>query len=116
MRKEDIKTEGDIISYLKDRSEFEKAVYISTFRIPGGKVSTYGRIASMSGRPGACRAVANALHINPLYPIVPCWRVVRSDGSFGGEEGAAASRRQHVEEEGVPTKGGKVVMSKEVVF
>ncbi|MGQ9588610.1 MAG: MGMT family protein [Thermoplasmata archaeon] len=116
MRKEDIRTERDIISYLKDRSEFERAVYVSTFRIPRGKVSTYGRIASMSGRPGACRAVANALHNNPLYPIVPCWRVVRSDGSFGGKKKVAASRRKHVENEGVPTKGGRVIMTKDIVF
>ena len=116
MRKEEVKNEGDIIQFLEKWSEFEKAVYLATFRIPEGKVSTYGRIASKIGNPRASRAVANTLHNNPLYPIVPCWRVVKSDGGFGGEKKAAAGRRSRVEEEGVAMREGKVVMSKDVLF
>lgn len=116
IRKEDVKTEADILSYLEDYSDFEKAVYIATFRIPYGKVSTYGAVAKSIGRPRSCRAVANTLHNNPLYPVVPCWRVVQSDGGFGGEKTAAASRRNRVEQEGVPTKDGKVVMNDELVI
>jgi len=116
MKKEDVKTEADIIHYLSDWSDFEKAVYIATFRIPEGKVSTYGGIAKMIGRPKASRAVANALHNNPLYPIVPCWRVVKSDGGFGGEKGAASGRRERVRQDGVPIKDGKVVLRDELIF
>ena len=116
VRKEDIKTVEDIVRYLSDYSDFETAVYVATFKIPKGKVCTYHGIARMIGKPKATRAVANALHNNPLYPIVPCWRVVKSDGGFGGERSAADGRRKHVEEEGVPTRNRKVVMSKEVLF
>ena len=116
IRKEEVRTEADIRSYLADWSDFEKAVYLATFRIPKGKVSTYQGVARMIGRPKACRAVANALHNNPLFPIVPCWRVVKSDGGFGGEEGAAAGRRELVRKDGVPIKDGKVVMSKDLIF
>ena len=116
MRKADVKTEEDVVRYLSDWSEFERAVYVATFRIPEGKVSTYQRIAKKIGRPKATRAVANALHDNPLYPTVPCWRVVRSDGSFGGEGKAAAGRRERVESEGVPTRDGKVVISGDVLY
>jgi methylated-DNA-[protein]-cysteine S-methyltransferase len=116
VRKEDIKTAEDVIRYLSDYSDFERAVYAATFKIPKGKVCTYQGIARLIGKPKATRAVANALHNNPLYPIVPCWRVVKSDGGFGGERGAADGRRKHVEEEGVPTRNNKVVMSKEVLF
>ena len=116
VRKEDIKTVEDIVRYLSDYSDFETAVYVATFKIPKGKVCTYHGIARMIGKPKATRAVANALHNNPLYPIVPCWRVVKSDGGFGGERRAADGRRKRVEEEGVPTRNNKVVMSKKVLF
>jgi len=116
MRKEDVKTEADIVSYLSDWSDFEKAVYLTTFRIPKGKVSTYQTVAKSIGRPKACRAVANALHNNPLFPVVPCWRVVKSDGGFGGEKTGAAARRRRVEDEGVPIKDGKVVLCEELIF
>ncbi|UCE81353.1 MAG: MGMT family protein [Methanobacteriota archaeon] len=116
LRKSDVRTERDVKEYLKDWSEFERSVYLATFKIPEGKVSTYSRIAEVIGKPKAQRAVANALHKNPLYPIVPCHRVVKSDGGFGGEKKAASDRRRHVEREGVPTKDGKVSLSKRVLF
>ena len=116
MKREDVKTEKDVIAFLSDRSEFERDVYVATYRIPYGKVSTYQGVAKRIGRPKATRAVANALHNNPLYPVVPCWRVVKSDGGFGGEPEAAAGRREHVESEGVPTENGRVVMTRKVLF
>jgi O-6-methylguanine DNA methyltransferase len=116
MKIEDVKTEKDIIEFLSDWSAFERDVYVATYKIPYGKVSTYQRVAKRIGRPKATRAVANALHNNPLYPVVPCWRVVKSDGSFGGEPKAAAGRREHVESEGVPTEDGKVLMTQKVLF
>lgn len=116
MRKEDVKTEEDVRLYLAEWSEFERAVYLETFKIPRGKVSTYGRIAARIGRPRACRAVANALHNNPLHPIVPCQRVVRADGSFGGRKDHAAGRRAQVVAEGTPVIRGKVVMTEDVLY
>jgi methylated-DNA-[protein]-cysteine S-methyltransferase len=115
MKKEEVKTEADVVRYLEDYSKFEKDVYVTCFRIPYGKISTYQRVAEKIGRPKAMRAVANTLHNNPLYPTVPCWRVVKSDGGFGGVKKAAAGRRERVENEGVPMKNGKVVMSKEII-
>jgi O-6-methylguanine DNA methyltransferase len=116
MRKEDVKSEKDVLEYLEGWSDFEKDVYIATFRIPEGRVCTYGMIAKAIGRPRACRAVANALHNNPLYPVVPCWRVVKSDGGFGGDKRAAAGRRRRVMDEDVPVMNGCVIMSEGVLF
>jgi methylated-DNA-[protein]-cysteine S-methyltransferase len=116
LRRAEVKTEADVTAFLKDWPEFERDVYVATYKIPKGKVSTYTRIAKKIGRPKAQRAVANALHKNPLYPIVPCHRVVRSDGGFGGEKRAAAGRRRHVEREGVPTRDGKVIMTKDILY
>lgn len=116
MRKSDVKTEEDVRRFLSNKTEFEQEVLVATFRIPLGKVSTYKRIAEKVGRPHAYRAAANALHKNPLCPIVPCHRVVKSDGGFGGKKSNAESRRKRVKEEGVPIKDGKVKMSKEILY
>ena len=115
MRKEDVKSRQDVVEYLADWSKFERDVYLATYEIPYGKGSTYQRIAKSIGKPRAMRAVANALHNNPLYPVVPCWRVVKSDGSFGGELKAASNRRDHVKSEGVPVEDGHVVLSRELL-
>jgi O-6-methylguanine DNA methyltransferase len=116
MKKHEIKTEGDVVRFLSDKTEFEKAVLVTTFKIPNGKVSTYGRIAKRIGRPHAYRAVGNALHKNPLAPIVPCHRVVKADGSFGGDKKAAASRRKALQKEGIPIEEGKVKMRNDILF
>ena len=116
MNKDEIKTEKDVRRFLSDKTEFEKEVLVATFKIPRGKVSTYKRIAEKVGRPRAYRAVANALHKNPLHPIVPCHRVVKSDGGFGGEKSAAASRRKLVEKEGVPIENDRVKICDEILF
>lgn len=116
MRKDEVKTEEDARRFLSDKTEFEKEVLVVTFKIPRGKISTYKRIAKKIGKPHAYRAVANALHKNPLHPVVPCHRVVRSDGGFGGEKEEADGRRKLVEKEGVPIKNGRVKMSSELLF
>ncbi len=115
MRKEDVRTEKGIREYLDGWSDFEKAVYVATFKIPKGKVSTYGRIAKAIGRPKASRAVANTLHENPLWPTVPCHRVVCADGSFGGPRDQAVGRMRHVIKEGTPVVDGKVVLSDDIL-
>lgn len=116
VRKEDVKTEKDVARFLSKKTEFEKKVLIATFRIPHGKISTYKRIAEKIGNPRAYRAVANALHKNPLAPIVPCHRVIRSDGKFGGESKAAESRRKLVEKEGVPLENDTVKINQKVLY
>jgi len=114
MKKNEIKKEEDVINFLRDKTEFERAVLVATFKIPKGKVSTYKRIAEKIGKPHAYRAVANALHKNPLAPIVPCHRVVKSDGGFGGEKKGAESRRNLLEKEGIPIENGRVQISEEI--
>ena len=114
--KSKIKTEADVRRALEGRSEFEKDVYAATFKIPRGMVSTYGRIAKNIGRPRAVRAVASTLRKNPLHPVVPCHRVVKADGSFGGNPKRASGRRSNCAEEGVPIVNGKVKMSPDIVY
>src|SRR5690606_21018572 len=61
-------------------SEFERAVLLKAREIPRGQIRSYGWIAREIGRPGAVRAVGSALNKNPVPLLIPCHRVVRSDG------------------------------------
>lgn len=115
MTKHEIKSEKDVVALLSNKTQFEKAVLVATYKIPKGKVSTYKKIAEKIGRPRAYRAVGNALHKNPLAPVVPCHRVVKSDGGFGGERRGAESRRSLLEKEGIPTENGRVAISEDIV-
>jgi AraC family transcriptional regulator, regulatory protein of adaptative response / methylated-DNA-[protein]-cysteine methyltransferase len=63
---------------------FQRQVYDALRQIPAGEIRTYSQVAEAIGRPQAVRAVANACAANPTALIVPCHRVVRSDGTLGG--------------------------------
>ncbi len=86
---------------LETCSTFRQAVYRATYRIPRGTVSTYGELAERIGRGGAARAVGNALAANPFPLIVPCHRVIRSDGRIGGFTGGTGLKRRLLESEGI---------------
>jgi O-6-methylguanine DNA methyltransferase len=68
---------------LRGHSDFERDVWRKALDIPRGEVRPYGWIAAEIGRPRAVRAVGTALGHNPVPLIVPCHRVVRTDGSIG---------------------------------
>lgn len=63
---------------------FQEAVWRELQRIPAGETRSYAQIAAAVGRPGAVRATGSANGANPVAVLVPCHRVVRSDGSLGG--------------------------------
>jgi O-6-methylguanine DNA methyltransferase len=79
---------------LRGLSEFERAVLLKAFEIPFGEVRPYAWVAREIGRPKAVRAVGTALANNPVPLVIPCHRVVRSDGDLGqyGMGGPAAKR------------------------
>ncbi|MFO7880971.1 MAG: methylated-DNA--[protein]-cysteine S-methyltransferase [Kosmotogaceae bacterium] len=64
-------------------SKFAHRVLSITKKIPYGKTMTYGQIAKILGKPGAARAVGQALKINPIPVVIPCHRVISKKG-FGG--------------------------------
>ena len=67
----------------KELTHFERKVYTVVKKIPSGEVRAYAWVAERVGKPGASRAVGNSLNKNPFPIIVPCHRVVHSDGSIG---------------------------------
>lgn len=71
---------------------FRQAVQLSLPRIGYGQTLTYKRVAELVGRPNAVRAVGSACATNPLPVVLPCHRVLRSDGSLGGYLGGLAAK------------------------
>ncbi len=63
-------------------TEFQKAVWKQLLRIPYAETESYATVAKAIGRPSAIRAVAGAIGANPISIIIPCHRVIGSDGSL----------------------------------
>lgn len=79
---------------------FQRQVLEAARRLPFGTVVPYSELARRIGRPKAARAVGNALGRNPVAIIVPCHRIVRTDGSLGGYTGGLEYKRRLLEIEG----------------
>jgi O-6-methylguanine DNA methyltransferase len=87
---------------LRGHTDFERDVWRKALEIPRGEVRPYGWIAAEIGRPKAVRAVGTALGHNPVPLIVPCHRVVRSDGTIGQYSlGGPENKRAILEAEGL---------------
>lgn len=71
---------------------FQREVLLAARGVPRGQVATYGQIARRIGRPGAARAIGQALGGNPMPIVVPCHRVLASDGSLRGYSGRGGIR------------------------
>jgi AraC family transcriptional regulator of adaptative response/methylated-DNA-[protein]-cysteine methyltransferase len=65
-------------------TEFQRTVWHAIAQIPSGQTISYRELATRAGRPDAIRAVASACGANPLPLVIPCHRVIASDGSLGG--------------------------------
>ena len=83
---------GRVALDLSQGTAFQQAVWRAAQRIPRGEVLTYRKLAELIGRPRAARAVGNALAANPVPVLVPCHRVVASDGTLGGFQGSESTR------------------------
>jgi methylated-DNA-[protein]-cysteine S-methyltransferase len=81
---------------------FQRAVWAALVAIPYGAVTTYAALAASIGRPTAIRAVGAANGANPLSVIVPCHRVVGSDGSLTGYGGGLPAKRWLLDHEARP--------------
>jgi AraC family transcriptional regulator of adaptative response/methylated-DNA-[protein]-cysteine methyltransferase len=79
---------------------FQEAVWRELRRIPLGETRSYADIAAAVGKPGAVRAVGTANGSNPVSVIVPCHRVIRSDGSLGGYGGGLENKKKLLTAEG----------------
>ena len=78
---------------LSPATHFQREVWEITRRIPYGETRSYAWVAEQIKKPRAARAVGQALSKNPLPVIVPCHRVVTSDGKLGGFSGGVEMKR-----------------------
>jgi methylated-DNA-[protein]-cysteine S-methyltransferase len=79
---------------LSPGSPFEQKVWKKMLQIPYGKTISYKKLAQMVGNSRKARAVGNACARNPLPIIVPCHRVIKSDGGLGGYGGGIERKRR----------------------
>ncbi len=76
---------------LSGKTDFQRRVLQSTERIPYGETRSYGEIARAAGSPRAARAVGQAERSNPVPLVIPCHRVIGSDGSLTGYGGSRST-------------------------
>ncbi len=79
---------------LRGLSAFDASVYRAVRDIPRGETATYGEVAAVIGAPLAARAVGGAMARCPLFPAVPCHRVVRAADGWSGWAGDVALKRR----------------------
>jgi O-6-methylguanine DNA methyltransferase len=80
---------------------FQRRVWKEIYKIPYGKLTSYGLIAKNIGKPTASRAVGNAVGQNPLAIVIPCHRVVSNNGGIGGFGGGLERKRFLLNVEGL---------------
>ena len=86
-------------------SDFQQEVYDQLRKVPYGHVTSYGQLAREIGKPDQARAVGQAVGANPIPIVVPCHRVIGSDGSLTGFSGGLASKVELLKLEGVDVGG-----------
>ena len=88
-------------------TDFQKDVYGRLLEIEYGHVVTYGQVARDVGKPDMARAVGQAVGANPLPIVIPCHRVVASDGSLTGFGGGLRAKAALLKLEGIDVDGVK---------
>jgi O-6-methylguanine DNA methyltransferase len=94
------KDKQSVETYLNHCTDFQRRVYRIILKIPAGQTRSYGWVARQMGWPGAARAVGGALNRNQMSPVIPCHRVVKSDGRLGGFAGGPARKMRLLQAEG----------------
>ena len=84
-------------------------VYRKLLQVPKGKVTTYGELAKAVGLKNGQRAIGMIMKKNPFPVIVPCHRVVKSDGKIGGYAYGLRVKSRMLGEEGIKIKNGKII-------
>jgi len=85
---------------LSEATAFQRRVWSAVRDTPYGETRSYGQIAHQAGSPGAARAVGRAMAANPVPIVVPCHRVIGSDGNLRGFGGGLDLKRRLLEMEG----------------
>ena len=90
--------------------------YYLVRQIPAGRVSTYGAVADALGNKRYARAVGKYMNKNPNADTMPCFKIVKSDGSLGGFGLGIDDKIRRLRKDGVEVKDGKIVNFENVFF
>lgn len=86
-------------------TDFQRKVWLAIGKIPFGQTTTYAKLAEQLGNPAAIRAVGTAIGANPLLIVLPCHRIIGSNGSLTGYAGGLDKKKALLELEGYPFQG-----------
>lgn len=86
----------------------DKKIYKKLLEVPKGKITTYGELAKAVGLKNGQRAVGKIMNKNPYPVIIPCHRVVKSDGKIGGYAYGEEIKSDMLSKEGITIKNGKI--------
>ena len=87
----------------------DKRIYKKLLEVPKGKVTTYGELAKAVGMKNGQRAVGQIMNKNPYPVIIPCHRVIKSDGKVGGYAYGEEIKSNMLTKEGIKIKNGKIL-------
>jgi methylated-DNA-[protein]-cysteine S-methyltransferase len=90
---------------LASATPFQRSVWLKTREVVYGQSRSYSWLGSAIGKPGACRAVGQALGRNPLPIVIPCHRILTADGKLGGFSGGLNIKRELLDLEGIAFLG-----------
>ena len=94
----------------------DKKVYKKLLEVPKGKITTYSELAKAVGIKNGQRAIGRFMNKNPYPGIIPCHRVIKSDGKIGGYAYGEESKTKMLSKEGVKIKNGKVIDFENSIF
>ena len=94
----------------------EKKIYKKLLEVPEGKITTYGELAKAVGMKNGQRAVGKIMNANPYPVIIPCHRVVKSDGKVGGYYYGQNVKINMLKKEGVKIKNDKILDWENTVY
>jgi methylated-DNA-[protein]-cysteine S-methyltransferase len=86
-------------------TDFQRKVWLEVNKIPFGQTTTYMKISQKLGNPGAIRAVGSAIGANPILIVLPCHRVLGSDGNLTGYAGGLDKKKALLKLEGHAFQG-----------
>jgi len=87
----------------------DKKIYKKLLEVPKGKITTYGELAKSVGLKNGQRAVGKIMNKNPYPIIIPCHRVVNSNGKIGGYAYGQKIKSDLLTKEGIVIKNGKII-------
>ncbi len=89
--------------------KLEEKVYRKLLEVPKGKITTYGELAKAVGLKNGQRTIGKIMNKNPYPVIVPCHRVIKSDGKIGGYAWGEKVKAKMLSNEGIKIKNGKIL-------